>query len=149
MYFVQVNLTICFLIKLTILQVVSGLLLVPLSIALCVLFGWHIYLILHNKTTIEVIRCFQLKLLFYLTRLISTFSIKQLCWQYHEGVRALWLAEKGGSLYNHPYDLGPYENLQSVRTKTILLLPFFLVSSLVFSPTLLFSFSALCSFGQF
>ncbi|KAF1877078.1 hypothetical protein Lal_00033632 [Lupinus albus] len=68
--------------------VVSGLLLVPLSIALCVLLGWHIYLILHNKTTIE----------------------------YHEGVRALWLAEKGGSIYNHPYDLGPYENLTSVRT---------------------------------
>ncbi|KAE9610990.1 putative protein S-acyltransferase [Lupinus albus] len=66
--------------------VVSGLLLVPLSIALCVLLGWHIYLILHNKTTIE----------------------------YHEGVRALWLAEKGGSIYNHPYDLGPYENLTSV-----------------------------------
>ncbi|XP_057459082.1 probable protein S-acyltransferase 16 [Lotus japonicus] len=72
--------------------VVSGLLLVPLSIALCVLFGWHIYLILHNKTTIE----------------------------YHEGVRALWLAEKGGSLYNHPYDLGPYENLQSVLGPNIL-----------------------------
>ncbi|KAL2667606.1 hypothetical protein AAZV13_01G077900 [Glycine max] len=35
--------------------VVSGLLLVPLSIALCVLLGWHIYLMLHNKTTIEVI----------------------------------------------------------------------------------------------
>ncbi|KAK3445224.1 hypothetical protein EUGRSUZ_A01284 [Eucalyptus grandis] len=63
--------------------VISGLLLVPLCIALGVLLGWHIYLILHNKTTIE----------------------------YHEGVRAMWLAEKGGSVYNHPYDLGAYENL--------------------------------------
>ncbi|XP_006573306.1 probable protein S-acyltransferase 16 isoform X1 [Glycine max] len=72
--------------------VVSGLLLVPLSIALCVLLGWHIYLMLHNKTTIE----------------------------YHEGVRALWLAEKGGSIYKHPYDLGPYENLTSVLGPNIL-----------------------------
>ncbi|XP_022641799.1 probable protein S-acyltransferase 16 isoform X2 [Vigna radiata var. radiata] len=72
--------------------VVSGLLLVPLSITLCILFGWHIYLVLHNKTTIE----------------------------YHEGVRALWLAEKGGSIYKHPYDLGPYENLTSVLGPNIL-----------------------------
>ncbi|KXG22154.1 probable protein S-acyltransferase 16 isoform X3 [Sorghum bicolor] len=34
--------------------------------------------------------------------------------QYHEGVRAMWLAEKGGDLYHHPYDLGVYENLISV-----------------------------------
>ncbi|MBA0581500.1 hypothetical protein Gorai_023677, partial [Gossypium raimondii] len=33
--------------------VISGLLLVPLSVALSVLLGWHIYLILQNKTTIE------------------------------------------------------------------------------------------------
>jgi hypothetical protein len=38
--------------------------------------------------------------------------------QYHEGVRAMWLAEKGGDLYHHPYDLGVYENLISVRTFT-------------------------------
>ncbi|ONI03459.1 hypothetical protein PRUPE_6G257900 [Prunus persica] len=36
--------------------VISGLLLVPLCVALSVLLGWHIYLILQNKTTIEVIR---------------------------------------------------------------------------------------------
>ncbi|ESR42362.1 hypothetical protein CICLE_v10012400mg [Citrus x clementina] len=66
--------------------VVSGLLLVPLSVALSVLLGWHIYLVFHNKTTIE----------------------------YHEGVRALWLAEKGGTVYKHPYDLGIYENLTTV-----------------------------------
>ncbi|XVF55257.1 hypothetical protein PTKIN_Ptkin06aG0022600 [Pterospermum kingtungense] len=35
--------------------VISALLLVPLSIALSVLLGWHIYLILQNKTTIEVL----------------------------------------------------------------------------------------------
>ncbi|KAK7286790.1 hypothetical protein RJT34_22025 [Clitoria ternatea] len=72
--------------------VVSGLLLVPLSIALSVLLGWHIYLVVHNKTTIE----------------------------YQEGVRALWLAEKGGNIYKHPYDLGPYENLTSVLGPNIL-----------------------------
>ncbi|KAK9291274.1 hypothetical protein L1049_009462 [Liquidambar formosana] len=68
--------------------VISGLLLIPLSVALSILLGWHIYLTLRNKTTIE----------------------------YHEGVRALWLAEKGGDVYRHPYDLGAYENLTSVRT---------------------------------
>ncbi|XP_048320299.2 probable protein S-acyltransferase 16 isoform X3 [Ziziphus jujuba] len=66
--------------------VISGLLLVPLSVALSVLLGWHIYLVLQNKTTIE----------------------------YHEGVRAMWLAEKGGNVYSHPYDLGAYENLVTV-----------------------------------
>jgi palmitoyltransferase ZDHHC3/7/25 len=39
--------------------------------------------------------------------------------QYHEGVRAMWLAEKSGDLYHHPYDLGVYENLISVRTDSI------------------------------
>ncbi|XP_038906305.1 probable protein S-acyltransferase 16 isoform X1 [Benincasa hispida] len=66
--------------------IVAGLLLFPLSMALTVLLGWHIYLILHNKTTIE----------------------------YHEGVRAMWLAEKGGNVYSHPYDLGAFENLTTI-----------------------------------
>lgn len=66
--------------------VISGLLLVPLTITLSVLLGWHIYLILQNKTTIE----------------------------YHEGVRAMWLAEKGGQVYKHPYDLGTFDNLTTV-----------------------------------
>ncbi|CAN6306587.1 unnamed protein product [Urochloa humidicola] len=66
--------------------IVCGVLLCPLALALMVLLGWHVYLILHNKTTIE----------------------------YHEGVRAMWLAEKAGNLYHHPYNLGVYENLISV-----------------------------------
>ncbi|KAF5747558.1 putative zinc finger protein [Tripterygium wilfordii] len=66
--------------------VISGLLLVSLSVALGLLLGWHIYLILQNKTHIE----------------------------YHEGVRAMWLAEKGGNVWKHPYDIGVYENLTSV-----------------------------------
>lgn len=28
----------------------------------------------------------------------------------------MWLAEKAGNLYHHPYNLGVYENLISVRT---------------------------------
>ena len=28
----------------------------------------------------------------------------------------MWLAEKAGNLYHHPYNLGVYENLVSVRT---------------------------------
>ncbi|ONK76911.1 uncharacterized protein A4U43_C02F1170 [Asparagus officinalis] len=66
--------------------IICGVLLIPLTLALSVLLGWHIYLILHNKTTIE----------------------------YHEGVRAMWLAEKVGNIYRHPYDLGVYDNLVSV-----------------------------------
>ncbi|KAG7017285.1 putative protein S-acyltransferase 16, partial [Cucurbita argyrosperma subsp. argyrosperma] len=72
--------------------IVAGLLLLPLSMALNVLLGWHIYLILHNKTTIE----------------------------YHEGVRAMWLAEKGGNVYSHPYDLGAFENLTTILGPNIL-----------------------------
>ncbi|KAH0934018.1 hypothetical protein HID58_011135 [Brassica napus] len=72
--------------------VISGLVLVPLSIALGVLLGWHIYLSLQNKTTIE----------------------------YHEGVRAMWLAEKGGQVYKHPYDIGAYENLTLILGPNIL-----------------------------
>ncbi|PSR98291.1 Protein like [Actinidia chinensis var. chinensis] len=72
--------------------VISGLLLVPLIVALGVLLGWQSYLILQNKTTIE----------------------------YHEGVRAMWLAEKGGDVYSHPYDVGAYENLTSALGPNIL-----------------------------
>ncbi|KAL1193861.1 putative protein S-acyltransferase 16 [Cardamine amara subsp. amara] len=72
--------------------VISAFLLIPLSIALGVLLGWHIYLILQNKTTIE----------------------------YHEGVRAMWLAEKGGQVYKHPYDIGAYENLTLILGPNIL-----------------------------
>ncbi|OEL13770.1 putative protein S-acyltransferase 16 [Dichanthelium oligosanthes] len=67
-------------------EIICGVILCPVALALAVLLGRHIYLILQNKTTIE----------------------------YHEGVRAMWLAEKGGDLYHHPYDLGVYENLISV-----------------------------------
>ncbi|EEF30829.1 zinc finger protein, putative [Ricinus communis] len=71
--------------------VISGVLLIPLSVALGILLGWHVYLILQNKTTIE----------------------------YHEGVRAMWLAEKGGDVYKHPYDIGAYENLTMVLGPSI------------------------------
>lgn len=66
--------------------IISGLLLVPLTMALGILFGWHIYLTSQNKTTIE----------------------------YHEGVRAVRLAEKVGNIYRNPYDLGVYNNFTSV-----------------------------------
>uniref|UniRef100_A0A0E0L3D4 S-acyltransferase n=1 Tax=Oryza punctata TaxID=4537 RepID=A0A0E0L3D4_ORYPU len=66
--------------------IICGIILCPLTLALTMLFGWHICLILQNKTTIE----------------------------YYEGVRAMWLAEKGGNIYHHPYHLGVYENLISV-----------------------------------
>ncbi|XP_068669252.1 probable protein S-acyltransferase 16 isoform X2 [Aristolochia californica] len=72
--------------------IICAVLLVPLTLALSILLGWHIYLTLHNKTTIE----------------------------YHEGVRAMWLAEKVGNIYRHPYDLGAYENLVTVLGPSIL-----------------------------
>uniref|UniRef100_A0A7N0RI42 S-acyltransferase n=1 Tax=Kalanchoe fedtschenkoi TaxID=63787 RepID=A0A7N0RI42_KALFE len=72
--------------------VISGLLTVGLLVALSLLLSWHITLILQNKTTIE----------------------------YHEGVRALWLAEKGGEVYNHPYDLGAEENLALILGPSVL-----------------------------
>lgn len=28
----------------------------------------------------------------------------------------MWLAEKGGNVYSHPYDLGAFENLSTVLT---------------------------------
>ncbi|CAA7389721.1 unnamed protein product [Spirodela intermedia] len=66
--------------------IICGVLLFPLTLALIILLGWHIYLILQNKTTIE----------------------------YHEGVRAMGLAQENGNDYQHPYDLGAYENLVSI-----------------------------------
>ncbi|XP_064960395.1 probable protein S-acyltransferase 16 isoform X2 [Musa acuminata AAA Group] len=38
---------------------------------------------------------------------------------YHEGVKAMWLAEKVGNVYRHPYDLGIYENLMWVLGPSI------------------------------
>ncbi|KAH0721676.1 hypothetical protein KY290_006681 [Solanum tuberosum] len=78
--------------------IISGLILVPLSLALGFFLCWHFYLILQNKTTIE----------------------------YQEGVRAMCVAEKGGYVYSHPYDLGAYENLIAVLGPNVLywLLPF-------------------------
>lgn len=72
--------------------IISGLLLIPLSMALSVFLGWHVYLTIQNKTTIE----------------------------YYEGVRAMLLAEQGGNVYSHPYDLGVYENLITVLGPNIL-----------------------------
>eukprot|EP01018_Ginkgo_biloba_P032456 Gb_28807 [translate_table: standard] len=66
--------------------VLCGAILVPLTLALSILLVWHLYLLSHNKTTIE----------------------------YHEGVRAMWLDEKAGRVYRHPYDLGIFPNLVSV-----------------------------------
>ncbi|KAF6150318.1 hypothetical protein GIB67_034017 [Kingdonia uniflora] len=72
--------------------IISAVVLVPLTMALSVLLGWHIFLISSNKTTIE----------------------------YHEGVRAMWLAKKVGNIYQHPYDLGPYDNLTSILGPSII-----------------------------
>ncbi|XP_024516801.1 probable protein S-acyltransferase 16 isoform X2 [Selaginella moellendorffii] len=66
----------------SLLKIICGIVVIPLSVALSGLLVWHIYLSLHNRTTIE----------------------------YYEGVRAKWLAHTSGP-YSHPYDLGALSNI--------------------------------------
>ncbi|CAA3024414.1 probable S-acyltransferase 16 [Olea europaea subsp. europaea] len=66
-------------------RIISGLFLIPVSLVLSIFLGWHIHLMLQNKTTIE----------------------------YCEGVRAMPLAE-GCHLYTNPYDIGAHENVTSI-----------------------------------
>ncbi|XP_043702767.1 probable protein S-acyltransferase 15 isoform X2 [Telopea speciosissima] len=54
-----------------------------LCLILVTLLGWHLYLLSHNMTTIE----------------------------YHEGIRAKWLARKSGKSYHHRYNVGFYRNI--------------------------------------
>ncbi|CAL5407365.1 unnamed protein product [Camellia sinensis] len=65
---------------------ISGVIIVGLSLTLGTLLGWHIYLIIHNMTTIE----------------------------YYEAIRAAWLARKSGQSYRHPYNVGVYKNITLV-----------------------------------
>ena len=71
-------------------QVMAMVISVPLVCALGMLLGWHVYLVLSNKTTVE----------------------------YHEGVRAKRTAQvvrrgDGRSSSGHIYDLGAYANVQA------------------------------------
>lgn len=72
--------------SLKIFYIISGVTIVGLSLTLGTLLGWHIYLIIHNMTTIE----------------------------YYEAIRALWLARKSGQSYRHPYNVGVYKNITLV-----------------------------------
>ncbi|RZB44563.1 probable protein S-acyltransferase 15 isoform X2 [Glycine soja] len=72
--------------SLKIFYVLYGTMVVGLTITLLTLFGWHVYLILHNMTTIE----------------------------YYEGNRAKWLAMKSGQSYRHPFNIGAYKNITLV-----------------------------------
>ncbi|KAG4919331.1 hypothetical protein JHK85_057612 [Glycine max] len=67
-------------------EVLYGTMVVGLTITLLTLFGWHVYLILHNMTTIE----------------------------YYEGNRAKWLAMRSGQSYRHPFNIGAYKNITLV-----------------------------------
>lgn len=66
--------------------VICGAGMIALSGTLGTLLVWHIYLTIHNMTTIE----------------------------YHEAVRAEWLARKSGQNYRHPFNLSVYKNITSV-----------------------------------
>lgn len=56
------------------------------SLTLGSLLAWHLYLLVHNMTTIE----------------------------YHEGVKANWLARKSGQSYHHPFNLGVSKNFNMI-----------------------------------
>ncbi|KAH9768468.1 putative protein S-acyltransferase 15 [Citrus sinensis] len=73
-------------------MVFCGTVVLALSLILGTLLGWHIYLIIHNMTTIE----------------------------YHEGIRAAWLAKKSGLSYRHPFDVGVYKNISLVLGSNML-----------------------------
>lgn len=69
-----------------------GTIIVVLCLSTTTLFGWHIYLLTRNMSTIE----------------------------YRGAVRAMWLARKSGQKYHHPYDLGAYKNLTSILGPNVL-----------------------------
>ncbi|KAI4346306.1 hypothetical protein L6164_007219 [Bauhinia variegata] len=71
---------------LKIFYVICGVTLFTLTGSLSTLSGWHVYLVLRNKTTIE----------------------------YYEGKRAKWLARKSGQSYRHPFNLGAYKNITMI-----------------------------------
>ncbi|XP_050250059.1 probable protein S-acyltransferase 15 [Quercus robur] len=73
-------------VPLKVFYVICGAGMIGLSVTFGTLLGWHVYLIIHNMTTIE----------------------------YHEGVRAAWLAEKSGQNYRHPFYRSVYQNITSV-----------------------------------
>ncbi|XP_031257374.1 probable protein S-acyltransferase 15 [Pistacia vera] len=69
--------------QLKIFYVACGILMVSLSLAFGTLFGWHVFLISKNMTTIES----------------------------HEAEQAAWLARKSGQSYRHPFNVGVYRNI--------------------------------------
>lgn len=70
-------------VSLKIFYITCGLMMITLSGTLGTLLVWHVYLIIHNMTTIE----------------------------YYEGIRAAWLARKSGQSYRHPFDISVYRNI--------------------------------------
>ncbi|CAH9116048.1 unnamed protein product [Cuscuta europaea] len=66
--------------------VTCGVMIVVLTVTLATLLGWHIYLTVHNMTTIE----------------------------YYEASRAAWLARKSGVAYRHAFDVGTHRNIALV-----------------------------------
>ncbi|KAF7811763.1 putative protein S-acyltransferase 15 isoform X1 [Senna tora] len=78
--------------SLKIYYVACALMLISLTTTLLTLSGWHVYLILHNMTTIE----------------------------YYEVQRAKWLARKSGQSYRHPFNMGAYKNITLVLGSNML-----------------------------
>jgi len=96
-------------------QILAGVLLFFLSLTIGSLLCWHIYLLCHNMTTIEV----SYYLEFQTYRLLHSFVAPYLLFsaplhQYREAVRAKWLAKKSGQKYRHRFDLGMRKNIQMV-----------------------------------
>lgn len=95
-------------------QILAGVLLFFLSLTIGSLLGWHIYLLCHNMTTIEVSYYLEFHVhpphSFLASHLIVSGSLHQ----YREAVRARWLAKKSGQKYRHRFDLGILKNIQMV-----------------------------------
>ncbi|KAK9153943.1 hypothetical protein Sjap_001423 [Stephania japonica] len=72
-----------------------GSIMTALGATLVTLLVWHLYLLVHNTTTIE----------------------------YHEGRRARWLARKSGLSYRHPFDLGLCKNIILLLGQNVLTWP--------------------------
>jgi palmitoyltransferase ZDHHC3/7/25 len=95
-------------------QILAGVLLFFLSLTIGSLLCWHIYLLCHNMTTIEVSYYLEFPEFHPLYSRVSLLIVSAPLHQYREVVRAKWLAKKSGQKYRHRFDLGKLNNIQTV-----------------------------------
>ena len=104
-------------------QILAGVILFSLCLTIGSLLCWHMYLMCHNMTTIEVSYGYKVQVCI---QLIKRLVYLYLVWlflllprhQYREAVRAKWLAKKSGQNYRHQFDQGMRKNIQMVVLHT-------------------------------